>query len=82
MNKKTNKKNLMALLILILAGIFVWVGFSVYFTVTGESNELNVESYTKHLKPNFDLEAIETVKERIDNNFKIDPQVFLEYKKQ
>ncbi len=70
-------KRTLAALVMLCVVILVWVGFYIYFESTNIDINSNAENYTKQLKSNFDLEELEEISEKVENNFPVAPEVFL-----
>jgi hypothetical protein len=70
------KKSLTAL-ILLLVVVLLWVGGSIYYQVASIDVNPNAQSYTKSLRPNFDLEELKKISDRERDSFSVSANEFL-----
>lgn len=66
-----------AALILLLVVVILWVGTHIYFESTQVEMDPKVDSLTEQLSSSFDLEVLEEITERTEENFPVTPEVFL-----
>lgn len=70
-------KKTLAALILLLVVIVAWVGFHIYSESTEVVISSDVIQHTTQLGSSFDLDILEEVTERTEENFPVAPEVFL-----
>lgn len=70
-------KKTLAALILLLVVIVAWVGFHIYSESTKVVISPDVIQHTTQLGSSFDLDILEEVTERTEENFPVAPEVFL-----
>jgi len=67
-------KNFFWLVALALVGVVIWVGFSVYFTVSKAEINPNAETYTTPISETFDMDALDGLKSGISDDLPVQPE--------
>ena len=64
-------------LVMLLVVVLIWVGLYIYFESSKVDINPNAQTYTPLLNESFDLDELEMITERTQNNFPVSPEVFL-----
>lgn len=59
------KKTWITMLLFLLVSVLIWVGFSVYFSLSKEDVNPNAQTYTQPLSVKFDTQILDKVIERV-----------------
>lgn len=69
-------KNLTTVLLLLLVVAVVWIGFSVYFSISEVEVTPNAETYIVPINSRFDLTGFDDMNERTSTNLLVAPDTF------
>ncbi|MCC7289742.1 hypothetical protein IT417_00595 [bacterium] len=60
------KRTWLTMLVFLLVSVLIWVGFSVYFSVSNVNINPNAQSYTQLLVPSFDSTTLDEIIRRVE----------------
>lgn len=69
-------KNITTVLILLLVVVVVWIGFSVYFSLSDINVTPNAETYIAPINPAFNTDGFEDMNQRTQTNLFVAPETF------
>lgn len=70
-------KRTLFVLIMLLVVVLIWVGSYIYFKSSEMVIDPKAQEYTKQLSDSFNLEELEMISGRTQENFPVTPNVFL-----
>jgi len=76
------KKHVVFIAIISVISAVLWIGFSVYFTMTNVSVRDDLETYLIPIASTFPDEVLGTVNQRVSETLLLPPSVFRDYEKE